>query len=395
MGNGFLGKHSVGTVINVSGTMTALGASRVGASVAETMADVLPHFVRMTELQAAASRLIARVTGGKAGCVTACTASGMVAAIAGCMTGADLGKIEQLPDTSGMKSECILQRGHAVNFGAGVRQMIRLTGASCVEIGSVNACGAYQFENAVTDGTAAAVYVVSHHTVQSGLIALADFAAAAHRHGIPVIVDVASEYDLTGFLSAGADIVVWSGHKFLGGPTSGIVAGRKDLVRATYLQEYGIARAMKVGKESVAGVMTALEDWMQRDHGQVRAEEDSRIAAAEEALAGIPGIATAREPDPTHNPITRLRVTVNPADAGISAFQLSRMLATGEPAIQVRDHHVDRGYFLLDPCNVTDGEMATVCRRIRACLQEPVESTVSTENLADLRTQILRAWPDV
>lgn len=393
MADGFLNRHGVKTVINVSGTMTALGASRAGPSVANTMAEVLPHFVRMSELQAAASRLISLITGAQAGCITACAASGVVAAVAGCMTGSDLSKIEQLPDTTGMKNECILQRGHAVDFGAGVEQMIRLSGATCVEVGSINACGAYQVEGAVTDRTAAAVYVVSHHTVQSGLVSLAHFVEAAHCHGVPVVVDAASEYDLTGFLAAGADIVVWSGHKFLGGPTSGIVAGTEELVRATYLQEHGISRCMKVGKESVAGAMTALEDWQERNHAAVRAAEDARIAAAEQALAGLAGLATAREEDPTGNPITRLRVTVDPKATGMSAFELSRMLAAGDPAIQVRDHHVDRGYFLLDPCNVTDDEMTTVCTRIAECLLRPTAVTTPTDNLADLRAGALRSWP--
>ena len=105
------------------------------------------------------------------------------------------------------------------------------------------------------------------------MIGLAEFCAVCHARGVPVIVDAASEYDLKGFLSRGADIALYSGHKFLGGPTSGIVAGRKDLVRAAYLQNRGIGRGMKVGKESIAGVMAALEAWERRDHAGIRARE--------------------------------------------------------------------------------------------------------------------------
>ena len=99
--------------------------------------------------------------------------------------------------------------------------------------------------------TAAAVYVISHHTVQYGMLALAEFAEIAHAKGVPVIVDAASEYDLKGFLARGADIALYSAHKFLGGPTAGIVAGRRDLVRAAFLQNGGIGRGMKVGKEGI------------------------------------------------------------------------------------------------------------------------------------------------
>ncbi|MCG2963754.1 aminotransferase class V-fold PLP-dependent enzyme, partial [Escherichia coli] len=78
------------------------------------------------------------------------------------------------------------------------------------------------------------VFVVSHHTVQYGLVALQKFAEVCHARGVPVSVDAASEYDLKIFLEQGADIALYSSHKFLGGPTGGIVAGAKDFVRNTF-----------------------------------------------------------------------------------------------------------------------------------------------------------------
>ena len=60
---------------------------------------------------------------------------------------------------------------------------------------------------------------------------------------------MASEYDLKGPISLGASAVIYSGHKFLSGTTSGIVAGGSGIVRATYLQRRGIGRTMKAGKE--------------------------------------------------------------------------------------------------------------------------------------------------
>ena len=98
-----------------------------------------------------------------------------------------------------------------------------------------------------------------------------------------MIVDAASEYDLRGFLAKGADLVAYSAHKFLGGPTAGIVAGRKDLVRATFLQNYGIGRGMKVGKESIAGAIAALDAWGKRDHAAVRAREGGYLDALDGA----------------------------------------------------------------------------------------------------------------
>src|SRR5207249_10567894 len=148
-------------------------------------------------LQAAASRSIADATGAEAGCVTACVAAGITLGVAACMTGIEMARIEQLPDARGMKNEVLLQKGHNVNFGASVSQMIALSGARVLEVGNATSCGAYQLRGAIGPQTAAAVYVVSHHTVQSGLIDLSTFCATCHDAGVPVIVDAASEYNYT------------------------------------------------------------------------------------------------------------------------------------------------------------------------------------------------------
>jgi D-glucosaminate-6-phosphate ammonia-lyase len=260
-------------VINVSGTMTFLGASIVVPEAVEAMARVLPQFVEIGDLQRKASAAIARLTGAEAGTVTASTASGITVAIAACMTGADLARIEQLPDICSVKHEVPLQRGHMVNYGAPVEQAVRLAGATVRPFGGATDARPYQLAAMLSEQSAAALFVVSHHCVEYGQIPLEQFCAICHERGVPVIVDAASEYDLCGFLAKGADIVIYSGHKFLGGPTTGIVAGRKDLVRAAYLQNFGIGRGMKAGKESIAGAMAALEAWATRDPAAARVLE--------------------------------------------------------------------------------------------------------------------------
>ena len=127
-------------------------------------------------------------------------------------------------------------------------------------------------------------------------------AAICHARGVPVIVDAASEYDLKGFLAAGADLAIYSAHKFLGGPTAGIVAGRKDLVRAAFLQNCGIGRGMKVGKESIVGAMAALEAWERRDHAAVRARERGYLELWLERLARPAGLAAADRSGPDGQP---------------------------------------------------------------------------------------------
>jgi D-glucosaminate-6-phosphate ammonia-lyase len=384
-------------VINVSGTMTFLGASIVVPEAIEAMARMLPEFVEIADLQRKASAAIARLTGAEAGTVTASTASGISVAVAGCMTGADLARIEQLPDPAGMRHEVALQRGHMVNYGAPVTQAVRLAGASVRALGDATDARPYQLEAALGEQTAAALYVVSHHCVDYGQIPLEEFCAICHERGVPVIVDAASEYDLTGFLAKGADIAIYSGHKFLGGPTTGIIAGRKDLVRAAYLQNFGIGRGMKVGKESIVGLIATLEAWEQRDHAAVRAREERHLALWRERLSGRPGVRAEILPDPTDNPLDRLRVHIDPAVARVTAWDLALALAAGDPPVIVRDHHAENGFFDLDPCNLHDGEAEIVGDQILAALDRGLAGQIPVTRLPDRRAgrfERMLAWPD-
>jgi len=385
-------------VINVSGTMTSLGASIGVPEAASAMASILPHFVEINDLQRKASAIIARLTGGEAGFVTASCSAGISLAVAGAITGDNLLAIEKLPDTTSEKNEVLVQMGHVVSYGAPVDQAIRLAGGKVVLIGQATSTHRFHMENAITDKTAAAVYVVSHHVVDYGLLNLKEFVEIAHARGVPVIVDAASEYDLGIFLEQGADIALYSGHKFLGGPTSGIVAGRKELVRHAFLQNMGIGRGMKVGKESIFGVMAALEAWEKRDHAGIRERETSYLNLWKRTLDGRPGVTALIEPDPTGNPLDRLRLIVDPEQAHITAWDLADALAKGSPPIIVRDHEVEHRYFYLDPCNLHPGQEEIVANRLGEELDKARASNeiIATpiENRSRHRFDGLLRWPD-
>ncbi len=381
-------------VINAAGTMTALGASIVVPEAIEAMTRMSPEFVDMTDLQRKASIRIARLTGAEAGMAAASCSAGISMAIAACMTGPDLGRIERLPDIDGMRHEVVLQVGHMVSYGAPISQAIRLTGAQVVPIGQATSAHPYHLQAALSDATAAALYVVSHHVVDYGQIPLPEFAAICHRRNVPVIVDAASEYDLKTFLEQGADLVVYSGHKFLGGPTSGIVAGGRDLVAAAYLQNFGICRGMKIGKESIAGLIAALEAWERRDHRAIRARETGHLELWRQRLADCRGIAAEILPDPTGNPLDRLRVRVDPAVAGLAAWDLAAALAAGDPPVIVRDDMVEHGFFELDPCNLHDGEAETVAACLTATLRQARAGKIARRPLTEISAARIRSLID-
>lgn len=385
-------------VINVSGTMTSLGASIVVPQAIAAMSSILPQFVEINDLHRMASPVIARLTGGEAGFVTASCSAGITLAVAATMTGPDLAAIERLPDTTGLKNEVIIQTGHVVSYGAPVDQAIKLAGAKAVLVGQATSCYPYHLEGAINERTAAAVFVVSHHTVQYGLVALKKFAEICHARGVPVIVDAASEYDLRIFLAEGADITIYSSHKFLGGPTGGIVAGRKDLVRSAFLQNMGVGRGMKLGKESILGTIVALEAWEKRDHAGIREKETGYLHLWKQTLTGKPGVTAEIEADPTHNPLDRLRVTIDPREAHITAWDFADALAKGERPIIVRDHEAEHGYFYMDPCNLHPGEERIVAGRLeeelrKARASNEIIATPFEERYARRIAGLMR-WPD-
>ncbi len=343
-----VGELGLTRLINVSGTETVFGASPVSPEVVRAIAGILPHSVDMAELQRAASGVIAEATGAEAGCVTGCTSASIAIAAAACMTGLDLARIERLPDSSGMKNEILIQKGHVVNYGSTITGDLRLSGARVVEIGVAIESGGYQLEAALGDATAAAFYVISHHTAPSGMIPLAQFIKICRARGVPVIVDAAAEYGWGELIAAGADLVLFSVQKALGGPTAGIIAGRRDLVRACYAQQRGIGRPMKAGKEAVVGAIAALRRWMAIDHARMEGEVAARAHTLARRLSGIRGVDAASVPDETGNPFVRVHLTIDPAVAGFSAHGLDAALSRLQPRVIVRSLLADRGVLQID-----------------------------------------------
>lgn len=385
-------------VINVSGTMTSLGASIVVPDAVSAVTRVLTEFVEMGDLHRRASRAIAELTGAEAGFVTASCSAAISLAVAAAITGDDLRAIEQLPDTGALRNEVLIQTGHMVSYGAPVDQAIRLAGGKVVPVGQATSAHAYQLAGAISERTVAAVYVVSHHVVEYGQIPLQTFAEICHARGVKVIVDAASEYDFKRFLADGADVVLYSGHKFLGGPTSGLCAGEKAFIRNIYLQNRGIGSGMKVGKEGIAGVIAALDAWKTRDHDGIRARERAALELWVETLDNRPGITPRITPDPTGNPLDRLKVLVDADQARITAWDLASAMARGDRPVIVRDHEVEHGYFYLDPCNLHPGEEKIVAVRLIEELERAQRSneTIHTplaEHLLAVEAAILN-WPD-
>jgi D-glucosaminate-6-phosphate ammonia-lyase len=356
-------------VINLSGPLTVYGTGKSSSCVADIAGEALKHEWMISELAERASEAIARWSGTEAGTLTASTASGIALTSAACMTGADFGRVRQLPDTRGMRNEIIIQKGHCVEFGAPIEQMIRVSGARVIEIGTVNQTRTSDLEHAINENTAAAMFVISHHTVQYGFIQLEAFVDICHARGVPVIVDGAAQaHQIERIVASGADLIVISGQKYLDAPTSGIVCGRREFVDAVALQNAGIGRAMKVGKEGMLGTIAALDERMTTDLSQWAVQQREKAEYLADQLKDVSGIAVSLVPDQTGQPITRVRIEVSEQVTGTSAEAVCQKLEDNAPTIRPRAHHTDEGWFFLEPNHVSREDLDITVERLRTIL---------------------------
>ena len=358
-------RFGLDNVINAAGKMTALGGTAQSESVARAQADAAQSHVDIETLRRRAGELIAHYTGAEAASITSGAAAGIAIAVAACITGTQLERVLRVPDTDGLRRRVVLQAGHDITFGASVRQMILLGGGRAEIIGWTSSVPKALLDDALTnhDDIVAVLFVQSHHSVHEQMISLEDCIVAAHRRNVPVIVDAAAEEDLRRYVSLGADLVTYSGGKAIGGPTVGFIAGHKALVDACELQQRGIARAMKVGKEQIAGLLVALEHYAARDAGADHTRQSTLVGEMVARLNGIARLRTYRKPDEAGRGIERL--ALERSDGG-DIRELVKYLSSGTPSIRTRNHHLDEGFALIDPREIDTAQARIITDRVRA-----------------------------
>ena len=349
---------AVAPVINASGKMTALGGTAQSPAVSRAQAKAATQHVDLTELRRAAAGRVAELSGAEDACITTGAAAGICIATAAVIAGTDPDAIAAMPEVSDGPAEIVLQSGHDINFGAPVVKMIRLGGGRPCVVGNLAGVSGDEVLGAMTDQTAAALFVKSHHCVQEGRVSLADFLTLAHGKGLPVIVDAAAEEDLEKYISLGADLVTYSGGKAIGGPTVGFIVGRRDLIEACEMMGSGIARAMKVGKEQIMGLMAALDEF------GTPHTWPARLELLLELLAGLPGIEVSRVADRAGRNIER--VCIRASSEAFNVTDLMIYLREGRPSIRTRNHQLGEGLLLLDPRELNQDQVRVVTSRIRA-----------------------------
>jgi L-seryl-tRNA(Ser) seleniumtransferase len=352
-------------VLNFKGAHTVIGASKQAADLFEAQAAAARQFIVLEELQQAIGERLSKLIGSESAMVTTGAAGAIALAAYACVAGDDSKKIRQLPDTTGMKSELIVQKLHRNVYD----HAARTAGLKVVEVE-----GREQLANAINPNTAALYFLGGNpgDWEWTTEVPLADTIEICHKRGVPVMVDTANMLppweNVRKVAAAGTDLICISGGKHMSGPQcSGILAGRKDLIHAAWLNSNphsdSSGRAMKVGREEMVALWLACERYAKLDFAAVDRESKRQADWLSKELGKTSGLKMSAPPFERTRRIHRVIVEWDESSLGISADEVEKQLLDGEPRIAIgrnRPQGIEFTVFLNDA-----GDEKVLARRMK------------------------------
>jgi len=352
--------------INAAGTYTTLTASLMHPEVVQAIDYSSRVFVHLQDLHDAVGKRIASLVGCEAAMVSSGAASALTLGTAACLTGTNQDFIRRLPDTTGMKTEVIIQKSHRYGYDHAIRNC----GIRFVEVDTPA-----DLEHAINERTAMMLFFNANDPV--GRIHAAEFAQLGKKHNIPTFNDAAADVppveNLSKYIKQGFDLVTFSGGKGIRGPQSaGLLLGRKDLIEAARLNASpnsdSIGRGMKVNKEEILGMMVAVEVYLKKDHAAEWREFEKRIKLIADSVGPVSGVKTETFIPEIANAVPHLRISWDEAALKITSKDATKKLLEGEPSIELRPGAkagtIEVAVWMLQP-----GEAQIVARRIREVLK--------------------------
>jgi D-glucosaminate-6-phosphate ammonia-lyase len=362
-------------LINARGTVTVVGASQVLPEVQKAMDAAVREYVQIDELMDGVGARLAELTGAEYGCITSGASAAVTAGTAGCVTGGDPDKIWMIPNVTGMKDEVIIPAYSRSAYDAGAKAV----GVRMVEVSTLE-----ELKLAVGPRTAM-ILVLAGSQSETGSLSIAEISRVVKPVGVPILVDAAAEgLEVPNpHLMQGADLVAYSGGKYLRGPQcAGLLLGRKDLILAARMNtgpHHGFGRGYKVGREEIMGMLTAVEMWFKRDHATEWKTWVSWGNTIARRLDKIPGVTTTLlEPKARSNRAPSLTVSWDSTLIPLTGEDVESLLWNGTPRIAVSG----AGSFLPFPPNLKPeisiattalqaGEEKVIAERVFAILSNP------------------------
>lgn len=365
MANSLNAKYGLKRVINASGRMSILGVSAPTDTVMDAMKQGGQNYVEIADLVDKAGDHVARILGSEAAVIVNSASSGIALSVSALVTKGNRRKSERLHQEIISQNEIIMLKGHNVQYGAPVETMIYLGGGKLVEVGYANEGRAEHIEDAISESTAAILYVKSHHAVQKNMISVEEAWEIAKRNGVPLIVDAAAEEDIQKYVKY-SDLAIYSGSKAIEGPTSGIVGGKRQYIEWLKVQLHCIGRSMKVGKETTFGLLQALDEYGVKED---KSEQEKETLQVLMSLKEIEGMNVTIVQDEAGRAIFRARIHINPEQTNTTAKEVVTGLREGEIAIYTRDYGVRQGYFDIDPRPLQGDDIHVIEAKIRELVE--------------------------
>jgi len=355
-------------VINAWGNVTLLGGTTMSDEVVDAMREASKVYVDVKDLQKKAGDYIAKMLAVEATCIVSGATAGLILSTAACMTGGNTERILSLPKISNDRNRILVQQLHRNAFISSSRT----AGADVALFGGKNETTEADLENAIDHSVAGVMYFV--FDPQPGILPLDLVVKISHKNGIPVIVDAAGELppmeNLKKFTSTGADLVVFSGGKAIGGPNdTGLVIGRQDLietiVRLEYYEYVGnepialLGRSMKVSKEDILALVTALTQYLKRDHSAEMKFWEEKVDYMIHELSKSKKLPAPQKVYPSYDhairsvTIPRVAIDFSKSSERMSAAEISDKLKMSDPPIYV---YVKDNTLFLNPQCLQDQE---------------------------------------
>ncbi len=351
--------------INCCSVRTMHGGSLMLPEVRDAIDAASRRFVNLDELMEAAGKRIAELTGAEWGIVTCGSAAAVALGTAACVAGNDPVRMLRLPFTDGMVNRVIIPRKQRFAYD----QAVRMIGCHIVEIDTRE-----ELDRALDEPVAMVVLLGKQEHLSA--VRLEEIAAVVKPRGIPIMVDAASEHieRPSPWLKRGADLVIYSGGKFLRGPqTSGLLLGNKRLCQAAWRNgspHQALGRPMKVSKEDIIGVIAALEMWFgERDEAAERQRWYDDCAAVAARLGQLDGLrGEVIDPEGVDR-VPRLRIVWDRARYPLDGMGLRQAVLDGEPRIMLDDNSATNDAIAVDPFQLQPGEAAQVGDAVVAALR--------------------------
>ncbi len=319
-------------VVNCRGTFTIISGSQSLPEVKEAMLEASKYYVQMDELMNAVGARLAELTKAEWGIVTNGCAAALTHATSACIAGTNPEKMQQLPKLDGLKNQVIMPK-YARNV---YDHAVRMTGVDIVEVNS-----AEELEKAFNPRTAM-ILILSCPAAEKGPLSIESVGQVAKRHGVPLLVDAAAEtLNIPNIhLQHGATMVAYSGGKCLRGPQAGgLLLGNKALLQAAWLNSaphHAFGRSLKVGKEEIMGMLTAVEMWTKRDHKAEWKQWEAWLGNISDRVTKVAGVTTEiQQPEDLSNHAPQLRIKWDGAKVGITGSEVEKLLLDGSPRIVV------------------------------------------------------------